>query len=123
MAITRTKALEYAEALLSTPQRSIPVTLAQTLKGVTLLHGRRRALTKCFLNPKGMRCAALMAEALGVSLPSLGQSVFTTVSSGVLLRAVNLSTIDPRIQELYPLIERLLEEAEMQRTVGAGIDA
>jgi hypothetical protein len=122
MAISRKKALDYAEQLLSLPQRSIPVTLRQTLMGVTLLHKGRRALTKCYLNPKGMGSAVLVAQALGVSLPPLGQSVSTAVSSGVLLRAVSLSTVDPRVPELHPLIQRLLEEAEMQRAAGETIE-
>ena len=117
MAISRKKALEYAEGLLSRPQRSLPVTLRQTLRGVTLLH-RGRALTKCFLNPKGMRSAVLVAQALGVGLPPLGKTVSATVSSGVLLRAVSLASLDPRKVELRPLIQRLLEEAEMQRAAG-----
>ncbi len=122
MAISRKNSLDYAEQLLSMPQRSVPVTLRQTLRGVTLLHKGRRALTKCYLNPKGMGSAALVARALGVSLPPLGQSVSTAVSSGVLLRAVSLSTMDPRVLELQPLIQRLLEEAEMQREAGETIE-
>ena len=118
MATSRKKALVYAERLLATPQRSIPVRLRQTPKGVTLLHGRR-ALTRCFLNGKGMLSATLVAQALGVPLPPLGESVSTSVSSGVLFRAINLSTIDPRGEEFHPLIARLLEEAEMQRTVAS----
>ena len=121
MAISRKKALEYAEGLLARPQRSVPVSLRQTLQGVTLLH-RGRALTKCFLNPKGMRSAGLVAQALGVRLPPLGQAVAATVSSGVLLRAVGLASLDPRKEELRPLIQRLLEEAEMQREAGEALD-
>ncbi len=123
MAISRKNSLDYAEQLLSLPQRSIPVTLQQTIRGVTLLHRGRRALTKCYLNPKGMGSALLVAQALGVPLPPLGKSVSTAVSSGVLLRAVSLSTMDPRVPGLQPLIQRLLDEAEMQRGAGEGIDA
>ena len=122
MAISRKHALDYAEELLSRPQRAIAVTLRQTRLGVTLLHGRR-ALTRCYLNSKGMGSAVLMAQALGVRLPALSRAVSVTVSSGVLMRAVNLSTLDPRDPELRPLIERLLEEAEMQRMAGEAIDA
>ncbi|MCE2462799.1 MAG: hypothetical protein J4F46_02635 [Dehalococcoidia bacterium] len=61
-----------------------------------------------------------MAEALGVEVPPLGESVEARVSTGVLWRAISISCLDFRKKESYVLLERLLEEARMQR--GSGSD-
>jgi hypothetical protein len=82
--------------------------------GVTLLH-KGRALTHCPHSSNGRLAAALVAEALGVDVPAIGGSVEATVSTGVLYRAVSISSIDLRIPEARPLVRRLLEEAIEQR--------
>lgn len=56
-----------------------------------------------------------MSQALGIELPALGKSVEATVSTGVLWRAVSISCLDFRKTSSYELLERLLNEAKMQR--------
>ena len=114
ISISRKRALEYAEKLISTPRSHVRVVLRQTKGGVTLIHNRK-ALTKCYINRSGMRAAAYMAQALGVKVPALGESVIARISTGVLWRAVSISDMDFRKKESYPVLERLLMEAAMQR--------
>jgi len=83
-------------------------------EGVTLLH-QGKALTKCYINRSGMRTARFVAEALGVEVPPLGGSVEAVVSTGVLWRAISISCLDLRKEESFPILERLLEEATLQR--------
>ena len=114
MSITRKRALDYAEQVISVPRGRVTVTLRQRKEGVTLLHNRR-ALTKCYLNRSGMRSAVFMAQALGVKIPPLGSLVKTQVSTGVLWRAISISCLNFRKRESYVLLERLLDEAAMMR--------
>ena len=120
MSVSRKRALEYADEVISVPGAHVRVTLRQVRDGVTLLH-ERRALTKCYLNRSGMRAARFMAEALGVEIPPLGGSVESKVSTGVLWRAISISCLDFRKEESIVLLERLLSEAKMQR--GSGSDS
>ena len=114
MAVTRKKAWPYAERLLLRPARQVPVVLRHGKGGVTMLH-RGRALTRCYATASGKLAAEFVALALGVPLPSLGDSAEASVSTGVLYRAISISGIDPRIPEVRPLLERLLQEAADQR--------
>ena len=118
MSVSRKRALEYADKVISVPRAHVPVTLRQVKDGVTLLH-RGRALTRCYINRSGMRAAHFMAEALGVQVPPLGGSVEASVSTGVLWRAISISCLDFRKKESLLLLERLLEEANMQRGSGS----
>ena len=120
MGTSRKKALEYADEIIAVPRAHVRVTLRQTKQGVTLLH-EGRALTRCHLTRSGMAAARCMAEALGVGVPALGESVEARVSTGVLWRAVSISCLDMRKAESHVILERLLEEASMQR--GSGSDA
>ena len=119
MSVSRTRALEYADQVISVPRAHVRVTLRQAKGGVTLLHDGR-ALTRCYITRTGMRAARYMAEALGVEVPPLGGAVEASVSTGVLWRAISVSCLDFRKKESYVLLERLLEEAQMQR--GSGSD-
>ncbi|MCI0812746.1 MAG: hypothetical protein J4N27_02540, partial [Chloroflexi bacterium] len=56
-----------------------------------------------------------LAKALGVSLPALGESVTARVSTGVLFRAIGVVGLDFGKEESYVLLDRLLEEADVQR--------
>jgi len=114
VSISRKKALEYADVVVSVPRAHLLVSLRQTKGGVTLLHDGR-ALTRCYISRPGMRAARFMAEALGVKVPPLGGEVEARVSTGVLWRAISISCLDLRKPEALPLLERLLEEARMQR--------
>ena len=120
MSVSRKRALEYAYTIVSVPRAHVIVYLRQAKEGVTLLH-RGRALTKCYINRSGMRAARYMAEALGVAVPPLGGSVEARVSTGVLWRAISISCLDFRKKESFVLLERLLEEASLQR--GSGSDS
>ena len=118
MSVSRRRALEYADKIISVPRAHVRVTLRQVKDGITLLH-EGKALTRCYVNYSGMRAAHYMAEALGVQVPPLGGSVEARVSTGVLWRAISISCLDFRKEESLLLLERLLEEANMQRGVGS----
>lgn len=95
------------------------VELRQTKQGVSLLHSGR-LLTKVYLNRSGMPAASAMAQALGTSIPPLGETRSAVVSSGLLYRVLSLSALDFRNEVSYDVAERLLEEAEAMR--GSGSD-
>ena len=120
MSVSRKRALEYADTVVSVPRAHVRVKLRQVKGGVTLLH-EGKALTKCYINRSGMRAARFMAQALGVEVPPLGGSVEASVSTGVLWRVISISCLDFRKKESTVLMERLLEEARMQR--GSGSDS
>ncbi len=114
MAISRRKAQDYAEQVLNRPGGEKPVTLRRTKSGVTLLH-EGRALTKTHASGVGEMQAKLMAMALGVELPEVGGSVETRVPSGVLYRAVAVSSLDVRRPEAQAVLGQLMSTAAMQR--------
>ena len=120
MSQTHAKVSEYAEELVSVPSAHLRLELRQDDSGVALLHDGR-PLVECYLTRQGMAAAGFMAQALGVKIPSLGQSVPVRVSTGVLYRALGVSGLDFDKEGSYIILERLLEEAEMQR--GGSSDA
>ena len=115
MSVSRKRAWPYAEKVLSRPARGVAVVLRHSIGGVTLLH-KGKALTKCYPSKTGKLAAQFVAEALGVHMPPLGESVQATISTGVLYRAISISSLDLRLPEVQPLLERLLEEASEQRS-------
>lgn len=117
MAVSRNKALGYAEKLLSIPRARLEVKLRQGKTAVVLSH-RGRTLTKCYINRSGLEAAFYTARALGVSVPPLGSSVGAQVSTGVLWRAISISCLNFARRESYELLERLLSEAETMRASG-----
>ena len=119
MSISRKRAQDYAERVLSRPRSDYLVTLRHGKGGVSLLY-RGRAVTKCHASGVGVTQASYMAMALGVELPPPGERVSTSVPAGVLYRAIAISTLDLRKPEAYQLLPRLLATAEMQRTVMGG---
>ena len=114
VSISRKKALEYAYELISTPRAHLRVHLRQTKEGVSLTY-RGRVMTKVYLNRSGMNAAAAMAEALGVPIPKLGESVSALVSTGVLYRVLALSELDYRRPAAFELAARLVDDAVAQR--------
>ena len=114
MADTHSKVHDYAEELTSTPRAHLALELRQDDDGLKLLH-RDRPLVECYLTREGMAAGGYMAKALGAPLPALGESVPVRVSTGVLFRAVSIASLDFSVEESFVLLERLLEEAEMQR--------
>jgi hypothetical protein len=105
---------EYATDLLDQPRAHLALELKQDDEGVKLLHGDE-TLVECYLTREGMAAGAYMARALGVAIPAAGESVTARVSTGVLFRAVSIATLDLSIKESFVLLDRWLEEAEMQR--------
>ena len=114
MGVSRRKAWEYAEGILDVPRRRVPVTLRHGKSGVMLLH-RGRVMTRCYNSRVGRVAAHYVAEALGVELPKVGGSVDAAVGTGVLFRAISISSLDLRKPETHPILARMLEEAEFQR--------
>mgnify|MGYP004367188877 CR=1 FL=1 len=63
-----------------------------------------------------MALAYYMAEALGVTVPPLDESVDAKVSTGVLFRAISIATLDLDVEESFILMARWLDEAQAQRS-------
>jgi hypothetical protein len=105
---------DYADELISVPRAHVVLELRQDDAGLKLLH-QDRPLVECRLTREGMAAAGYMAKALGVKIPPLGQSVTARVSTGVLFRAVSISSLDFKNEESFKLLDRWLEEAESQR--------
>ena len=119
MATSRRKAWDYAEELLSVPSRSVPVTLRRGKNSVVLLH-KGRVVTRCYNTEVGRWGARFMAESLGVDVPAPGHSITTSVSTGVLFRAISISSLDLRKVATHAILGRMLEEAQFQRTSAGG---
>ena len=119
MAISRTKAQDRAEHVLSRPQGDMKVTLSHGRSGVSLLHNRR-VLTRCYASAVGRLQAYSMARILGVALPQPGLSVEVTVPGGVLYRAIAVSGLDLRREEAKMLLAQHLDIADMQRGAAVG---
>ena len=114
-AISRTKALDYAERLINRPRGETPVTLRRNRNGYTLLHNRR-ALTKTHASAVGAMQAQAMALALGIDLPQqVGGESHAKVGSGVLYRAIGASSLDLRRPEAQVVLQQLLATAALQR--------
>ena len=122
MAISRKRAQTYAEALFRRPRSDTPVTLRRNRNGYVLLHGGR-ALTKTHASKVGETQVAFMAEALGVDLPQgIGEEVRTQVATGVLYRAIAISSLDLRRPEARVLLGQLIQTALMQRSAFTSVE-
>lgn len=104
------------------PRRQIRVVLRNGKQGVTLLH-EGKTLTRCYATKTGVRCAKLVAQALGVELPPVGGEAVAMIPNGVLYRVVSLSGLDLRVPGTEVLAERLLEEAAFQRERAGAVSA
>ena len=111
---THTKIYDYADELVSTPRAHLRLQLSQDENGLNLSFEDNR-LAECYLTSNGMLAGGFLAKALGVSLPALGESVTARVSTGVLFRAIGIVGLDFGKDESYVLLDRLLEEAQVQR--------
>ena len=114
-------AWDYAEKLLARPQRNIEVTLSRSEAETTVLH-EGNAMVICPNDEPGRLRAEIVARALGVELPDVGESATAGVSSGVLHRVMSISTMDPTDEDIWPLFRRLLEGAEEMRMGVSGLD-
>lgn len=110
----------YADELVSVPRGRLVLELMQHDDGVRLSHDGR-VLVECRLVPEGMMASGFMAQALGVSVPALGESVGVRVSTGVLFRALGIAGLDFGNDASFVLLDRLLDEAEMQRGASSGM--
>ena len=114
MSTSQTRVYALAEQLFSVPRAHVRLELSQDESGVTLTH-TEGTVVQCPLTREGMTAAGFVAEALGVKVPRLGESVPVRVSTGVLFRAISIAELDFGIEESYVLLQRLLDEAAMQR--------
>jgi hypothetical protein len=114
MSEPHTKIADYANELLDVPRAHLALELSQDEDGLKLRYGGT-LLVECYLTNEGMAAGAYMAKALGVPVPALGESVTARVSTGVLFRAVGIASLDFGVDESFVLLERWLQEAEMQR--------
>ena len=105
---------KYANSLLDAPRAHLVLELPQNKHGLLLTH-QTKGVVECYLTPQGMATGAYMAKALGVRLPALGATVKARVSTGVVFRAISIASLDVDEEAALILLERLLEEAEMQR--------
>ena len=120
MSNAHTKVYPGAEQLISVPRAHLSLELRQDEAGVALLHDGK-PLVECSLTREGMIAAGFLAEALGAKVPALGETLPVRASTGVLFRAVSISELDFGNDESYVLLQRLLDEAAMQR--GGSSDA
>ena len=114
MSEPHTKIADYANELLDVPRAHLALELSQDEDGLKLRYGGT-VLVECYLTNEGMAAGAYMAKALGVPVPALGESVTARVSTGVLFRAVGIASLDLGVDVSFVLLERWLQEAEMQR--------
>ena len=105
---------DLAYELIETPRAHLRMSLSQDERGLALAY-QGDELLRCYLTPNGMLAGGFAARALGVPLPALGESVPVRVSTGVLYRALGVCRLDFSEEASYVVLERLLEEAAMQR--------
>ena len=110
---------EYADELISVPRARLRLELAQAEEGVMLTH-EGRLLVSCRLTREGMAASGFMAQALGAPIPALGETLETRVTTAVLFRALSIAELDYTNEASFALLERMLDEAEMQRG-GSGV--
>ncbi len=114
LAHANTTVSEFADELIATPRAHLRLDLSQDDQGLVLTY-QERELLRCYLTPNGMLAGGFVAEALGVKLPALGDSVTARVSTGVLYRVLGVGQLDYSEEASYVVLERLMEEAAMQR--------
>ncbi len=114
MPVPNTVITDYADELISVPRAHLALELRQDDDGMKLLHDEK-TLVECHLTRAGMATAGYVAQALGAKVPPLGESVTARVSTGVLFRAISIASLDLSVEESFQLLERWLDEAQMQR--------
>ena len=110
---------DYAEELMSVPRAHVRMEYSQTNSGVVLTH-EGNELVKCPLTRSGMAAAGFMSQAMGVELPTLNETVNVRVSTGVLFRVVTIAGLDFENDASFAILDRMLEEAELQRGSASG---
>ncbi len=107
----------YADELISVPRARLRLELAQAEDRVTLTH-EGKILVSCRITSDGMAASGFMAQALGLKIPALGETVEARVTTAVLFRALSIAELDYSNDASFALLERMLEEADMQRGGG-----
>ena len=110
---------DYAEELMSVPRAHVRMEYSQTNSGVVLTH-EGNELVKCPLTRSGMAAAGFMSQAMGVELPTLNETVNVRVSTGVLFRVITIAGLDFENDASFIILDRTLEEAELQRGSASG---
>ena len=110
---------DYAEELMSVPRAHVRMEYSQTNSGVVLTH-EGNELVKCPLTRSGMAAAGFMSQAMGVELPTLNETVNVRVSTGVLFRVITIAGLDFENDASFIILDRMLEEAELQRGSASG---
>jgi len=110
---------DYAEELMSVPRAHVRMEYSQTNSGVVLTH-EGNELVKCPLTRSGMAAAGFMSQAMGVELPTLNETVNVRVSTGVLFRVITIAGLDFENDASFAILDRMLEEAELQRGSASG---
>ena len=105
---------EYAEELINVPRAHVRMQLAQNKSGVSLIH-ESNILIHCPINKVGMMVAGLIAHSLGGTPPPLGETKDVRASTGVLFRVISIAGLDYNSEEAFVILDRLLEEAILQR--------
>jgi len=114
LAISRKKALERGRESIERPKGAMNVVLYHGKGGLTVRY-QGKVIARTHASDVGRRLAPYLAESLGAPLPPVGGSVEATVSSGVMYRALSISSVDLRVPEARQLLDYLLEEAEAMR--------
>ena len=110
-----TKVTKFAEDLIETPKAHLRLKLYQDSEGLKLAMDND-LLISCPLTKFGMIAGGFITQALGTSLPALSEEIPVRISTGVLFRVIAIAELNYAQDYSYVLLERLLEEAEMQRS-------
>ena len=110
---------DYAEELMSVPRAHVRMEYSQTTSGVQLTH-EGNDLVRCPLTRSGMAAAGFMSQAMGVELPTLNETINVRVSTGVLFRVITIAGLDFENDASFAILDRMLEEAELQRGSASG---
>ena len=105
---------DYAQSLIDTPRAHLKLQIFQDESGLKFTHNEQ-LLVQCYLTVNGMAAGNYVAKALGTQIPALGDSKDVRVSSGVLYRAIAIADLDFKNDASLLILNRLLEEADMQR--------
>ncbi len=109
-----TEVFDYADELIEVPRAHVRLDLSQDKSGLLVAHDER-PLMRFHLTRNGMGAAGFVAKALGVTVPALGDAGVARVSTGVLFRALSIARLDLSNEASFPLLDRFLEEAAIQR--------
>ena len=109
-----TEVSDFAQELVATPRAHITIELRQEIERLSITY-QDIPLIVCRITREGMTVASYIARALGVKIPQLHKPTTVKISTGVLFRVISIASLDFGIEESYLLLERWLEEADLQR--------